>query len=47
MTTSYLDLILDYRLQNEQLNREIANVTPDAIAEAKAFFLKNESKTAD
>jgi hypothetical protein len=31
MTTSYLDLILDYRLQNEQLNREIANVTPDAI----------------
>jgi hypothetical protein len=45
MTTSYLDLILDYRLQNEQLNREIANVTPDAIAEAKAFFTKNASKT--
>ena len=43
--TTYLELILDYRLQAQKLNHEIDNVTPDAIAEAKAFFKKNDSKT--
>lgn len=45
MGTSYLDLIFNYRLENQQLNREIDNVTPDAIAEARVFFKKNDSKT--